>query len=186
MAIFTQPGLWSLPQSTYPPLKHPDFLALINGQKWKSIYNQGMRNLLRILRISFPWPICLATALSPSSRARFFELTISTAVLWKTSEISRSWWRGFHGIRLRIKRRNFGVPSLTNGAKYILRNSILKRTGLKYIYSARETGNVQSNVHKILGRFAKDMFVTIFCQRIEGVTKTTLANKLEGSPSHPR
>ena len=185
MATLTQPGLLSLLQSTYPPLKHPDFLALINGQKWKPIHNRGMRNLLRILRISFPWPICRATASSPSSIARFFELTISTAVLWKTSEISRSSWRGFHGIRLRIKRRNFGVPSLTNGARYILRNSILKRTGLN-IYLARETSNVRSNVHKILGRFAKDMLVTIFRQRIEGVTKTTLANKLEGSPSHPR
>jgi len=101
-----------------------------------------------------------------------------------TSEISRSWWRFFHGIRLRIKRRNFGVPSLTSGVRYICMNAVLKATGLK-IYLIRKNSNVHSNVHKFLDRFAKDMFVAILCQRIEGVSKTTLANKLEGSPSHP-
>jgi GTP cyclohydrolase I len=93
-------------------------------------------------------------------------------------------WRVFEGIRSRIKRRNFGVPILTSGVKYIWKNVILKATVLK-ICLVREISNVQSTVHKFLDRFGKDMIAFILCQRVEGVTKTTLANELEGSPIHP-
>ena len=48
--------------------------------------------------------------------------------------------------------------------------------------SARRINNVQFNVHKFLGRFAKDVLVAILRQGIKGIAKATLANKLEGSP----
>ena len=51
--------------------------------------------------------------------------------------------------------------------------------------SARRINNVQFNVHKFLGRFAKDVLVAILRQGIKGIAKATLANKLEGSPRHP-
>jgi len=61
-----------------------------------------------------------------------------------TSEISRSWWRFFQGIRSTIKRRNFGEPSLkSGGGKYIRRNEILKAAGLRICW-IREISNVQS------------------------------------------
>jgi len=136
--------------------------------------------------ISFPWPICLATASSPSSRARFFELMISVAVFWMTSVISRISWSVFHGIRPRMKRRNFGVPILRSGVRYIWRNAVLKARGLK-ICLVREISDVHwQSVHKFLDRFAKDMIVSILGQRLKRVPKTTLANELEGSPGHPQ
>jgi len=41
------------------------------------------------------------------------------------------------------------------------------------------------NVRQFLDCFAKNMLFAILGQRVEGVTKTALANKLKGSAGHP-